>query len=122
MAEVDLQRLLFPCVPENLRGVREGEKDYGASDEALEAPAEAAAAAAAVDEAEDPDEGVEALDAPEVSWVALSPLLEPLEGVEVCLEAVEKGARRLPHRRWRKKLASLARLRLSHSDDRGPRP
>ena len=119
-AEVGLQRLLFLCVLENLRGVREGEKGHGSSDGALEAPAEAAAAAAAAAVAVDPDEGVEDPCAMEASWADLSVLLEPLEDEGVFLEAAETEGRRLPRRRWRKRLVSLARSRPSHFDDRAP--
>ena len=121
VAEAGLQRRLVPRVPENLRGVREGEKGYEASDEALEAPAEAVVAAAAVAAAVDLDEGVEDPCAVEASWEDPSLLLEPLEDEDVFLEAAGTEGRRLPRRRWRRRLASLVISRLSHSDGRGPR-
>ena len=93
VVEAALQRHFFPCVSENLRGVREGEKGYGASDEALEALAAAAAADA------DLDEGVGALCASRAFSAELFLLLAVPEDGEVCLEAVEMAARPLQRRR-----------------------
>ena len=95
VVEAVLQRHLFLRVSEDLRGVREGEKDYGASDEALEVPAEAAAADEVL------GEDVEALCASEVCVEELFPLLEAPGDVEACLEAEERAVRPLPRRRRR---------------------
>ena len=116
VVEAAPQRHFFPCVSEDLRGVREGEKGYGASDGALEAPVEAAAADARLDEA------VEVPCVLEAFWADLFLLLELLEVVEVGLEAVERAAEPLPRRRWRRRRASLARWRPSHFDDPELRP
>ena len=116
VVEVGLQRHAFLHDSENLRGVREGEKGYGASDGALEAPVEAAAADARLDEA------VEVPCVLEAFWADLFLLLELLEVVEVGLEAVERAAEPLPRRRWRRRRASLARWRPSRFGDRELRP
>ena len=113
VVEVGLQRRVFLHDSEDLRGVREGEKGYGASDGALEAPAEAAAA--------DADLG-EDVEAPCVLEAFSADLFLLLEVAEVCLEAVERAAEPLPRRRWRRRPASLERWRPSHFDDRELRP